>query len=99
MYSKAAEDEDKKMVERWHKDADGILIFVSPQTDRHPCYFVQTGTLQTGLFSAAVAALLATTVQDLRQDPQDTSSFYLGNIYEVLADQNVTRASIPPPSR
>jgi hypothetical protein len=30
MYSKAAEEEDNKMVERWQKDADGILIFVSP---------------------------------------------------------------------
>jgi hypothetical protein len=30
MYSKAAEEEDRKMVERWQKDADGILIFVSP---------------------------------------------------------------------
>jgi hypothetical protein len=30
IYSKAAEDEDNKMVERWQKDADGILIFVSP---------------------------------------------------------------------
>jgi hypothetical protein len=29
MYSKAAEEEDNKMVERWQKDADGILIFVS----------------------------------------------------------------------
>ena len=29
IYSKAAEDEDNKMVERWQKDADGILIFVS----------------------------------------------------------------------
>jgi hypothetical protein len=29
VYSKAAEDEDSKMVERWQKDADGILIFVS----------------------------------------------------------------------
>ena len=31
IYSKAAEDEDTKMVERWQKDADGILIFVSPR--------------------------------------------------------------------
>lgn len=31
MYSEAAEDEDNKMVERWQKDADGILIFVSPR--------------------------------------------------------------------
>ena len=31
MYTKAAEDEDNKMVERWQRDADGILIFVSPR--------------------------------------------------------------------
>jgi len=30
IYYKAAEDEDNKMVERWQKDADGILFFVSP---------------------------------------------------------------------
>jgi hypothetical protein len=30
IYSKAAEEEDNKMVERWQKDADGILFFVSP---------------------------------------------------------------------
>jgi hypothetical protein len=30
MYTKAAQDEDNKMVERWQKDADGIIIFVSP---------------------------------------------------------------------
>ena len=52
---------------------------------------------QTGLFSAAVAALLGVTVQDLRPNSQDTSAFYLGNIYEVLADPNATRASIPSP--
>jgi hypothetical protein len=33
IYSKAAEEEDNKMVERWQKDADGILIFVSPWVD------------------------------------------------------------------
>ena len=31
MYSKAAEDEDNKMVDRWQKDAEGILFFVSPR--------------------------------------------------------------------
>jgi hypothetical protein len=30
MYVKMAEEEDNKMTERWQKDADGILIFVSP---------------------------------------------------------------------
>ena len=29
MYSKAAEDEDDKMILSFQKDADGILIFVS----------------------------------------------------------------------
>jgi hypothetical protein len=28
MYSNFAEDEDKKMTDRWKKDADGIIIFV-----------------------------------------------------------------------
>ena len=37
------------------------------------------------------------TVQDLRPNSQDTSAFYLGNIYEVLADPNVTRAPTPSP--
>ena len=29
MYSKIAEEEDDKVTDRWQKDADGILIFVS----------------------------------------------------------------------
>ena len=39
MYSKAAEEEDNRMVDRWQKDADGILIFVSPRV-ANPCRFV-----------------------------------------------------------
>jgi hypothetical protein len=35
IYSKAAKEEDNKMVERWQKDADGILIFVSPRVGIH----------------------------------------------------------------
>jgi len=30
-YSKLAEAEDNNMAKRWQKDADGILIFVSPR--------------------------------------------------------------------
>jgi hypothetical protein len=41
--------------------------------------------------------LLSISLQSLIPNSQDTSSFYLGNIYEVLADPNATRASIPPP--
>jgi hypothetical protein len=35
IYSKAAEDEDNKRVEHWQKDAEGIVIFVSPCVDIH----------------------------------------------------------------
>jgi hypothetical protein len=31
MYFKAAEEEDNKMADRWQKDAEGLLIFVSPR--------------------------------------------------------------------
>ena len=33
MYSKLAKEEDDDLVDRWQKDADGILIFVSPSVD------------------------------------------------------------------
>jgi hypothetical protein len=35
------------------------------------------------------------TIPDLKPNSQDTSNFYLGNIYGVLVDPNVTRTSIP----
>ena len=35
MYSKLAGEEDDEMVDRWQKDADGILIFVSSPIDTH----------------------------------------------------------------
>jgi hypothetical protein len=35
MYSKIAEEEDNKMAERWNRDADVILIFVSPRVSIH----------------------------------------------------------------
>ncbi|KAH9054561.1 hypothetical protein EDB83DRAFT_1124026 [Lactarius deliciosus] len=50
----------------------------------------------TGLFSAAVAALVAVSIQDLRPNSQDTSAFYLQSIYQLLADPNRTAVSIPP---
>jgi len=53
--------------------------------------------LQTGLFSAAVSVLLAVSVQDIRPNPQDSSAatFYLANIYQILANSNIT---VPPTS-
>ena len=37
MYVKMAEEEDNKMTERWQKDADGILIFVSSTLHATAC--------------------------------------------------------------
>ncbi|KAH9955112.1 hypothetical protein BGW80DRAFT_376507 [Lactifluus volemus] len=50
-----------------------------------------------GLFSAAVAALLTLTVQDLKRDPQEMSAFYLENIYKLqfLGDFNASRPFTP----
>ncbi|KAI0247178.1 hypothetical protein BJV78DRAFT_1157378 [Lactifluus subvellereus] len=55
------------------------------------------GIILVGLFSAAVAALVAATVVDLKQNPQDTPAFYLENMYklQVLADPNISRPFIP----
>ncbi|KAF8260514.1 hypothetical protein EI94DRAFT_1748217 [Lactarius quietus] len=52
----------------------------------------------TGLFSAAVATLISVSIQDVRQNPQDTSNFYLANIYQAIADPNRPNISnsLPP---
>ncbi|KAH9983058.1 hypothetical protein BJV74DRAFT_777884, partial [Russula compacta] len=76
MYLDRAEEEDKKMVESWKGDADGILVF-------------------TGLFSAAVAALLAVSIPNLQQNSQDISAYYLAQIYKQTSQSNGSNVSIP----
>ncbi|KAI0265744.1 hypothetical protein BGY98DRAFT_536508 [Russula aff. rugulosa BPL654] len=50
----------------------------------------------TGLFSAAVAALLVVSIPDIRPNSQDTSAFYLAHIYQQSSTQpNGSRPSIP----
>ena len=100
MYLEMATEDDKKMVEIWKADADGILIFVC--LCLLLCYFTPTQSPQTGLFSAAVASLISVSIQNIQKDPQDTSNFYLANIYRTLADPNRSNISSslpasPPP--
>jgi hypothetical protein len=45
IYSKAGGDEDNKMVDRWQKDADGILIFVSPHVAIHISSYIDWTTV------------------------------------------------------
>lgn len=54
----------------------------------------------SGLFSAVVTAFLTVSVQDLRPDPQDKPTFYLENIYQLLADSDRTDVpTLPTRSR
>jgi len=65
--------------------ADEVLISVS----RHSTYDLSTDINPlSGLFSAAVAALVAVPVQDLKPNSLDTSASYLANIYQILANSN-----------
>ena len=50
IYSKAAEEEDNKMVERWQRDADGILIFVSPRIDIRLSLHMSWNTVDRSIF-------------------------------------------------
>ena len=51
MYTKAAEDEDNKMVESWQKDAKGILIFVSHCVDIHTILCINWNIVDWSIFS------------------------------------------------
>jgi hypothetical protein len=53
------------------------------------------GETQSGLFSATVAALLTVSIPDLKPNPQDTSAFYLRNLYQLSANPNASYPSIP----
>ena len=51
IYSKAADEEDNKMVERWQKDADGILIFVRLCVLIHIFFHVNGNTVDRSILS------------------------------------------------
>lgn len=51
MYSKIAEEEDIRMAEGRHKDADGILIFVGPHIDLRASYYTHKFHLHRVVYS------------------------------------------------
>jgi len=97
MYLQTAEEQDKKLAEHWQANADGILIFVRLRP--LILFFALTHRPKTGLFSAAVASLLSVSIQDIRPSSQDTSNFYLANIYQTIAAPNQfnTSSTLPSP--
>ena len=96
-YSKTAEKEDNKVVERWQRDAQGILIFVSLRVAFRSIALMESWNTQAALFSIVVAISVTISVQDLRPRSQDDSAFYLQNIYQLLANPNVYNTFTPPP--
>ncbi|KAF8475135.1 hypothetical protein DFH94DRAFT_635628, partial [Russula ochroleuca] len=49
-----------------------------------------------GLFSATVGALLTTSIPDLKPNSQDTSAFYLENIYQLQFNTTISHPSTTP---
>ena len=95
IYSKTTEKADNKIVERWQRDALGILIFVSLHVAFRTVLMRQL-KLQTGLFSIVVAILVTISIQDLRPRTRGDSDFYLQNIYQLLASSNIYDSLTPP---
>ena len=102
MYSKIAEEEDTKIAERWQKDTEGIIIFVCSSVYSMAVVRANREDTQTGLFSAVVATMIAISIQDLKPDPQDTSAFYLKQIYLIQVNPTASHpsnssAAVEPP--
>ena len=98
MYLEMATEEDKKMVEDWKADADGILIFV--RLSSH--LVLKTDSIVADRFILCFCCIIdLLSIQDIQQNSQDTSNFYLANIYRTLADpsqSNPTSLPKSPPS-
>ena len=77
-----ADEPDKAMVERWKTEMDGILIYVRPARS----YLVHTLIeLQTGVFSATVAAFLIESYKTLKPDPGEATTRLLQQVTQQLA--------------
>jgi Family of unknown function (DUF6535)/WW domain len=103
MYQSMTEEDDKQRAERWLKDADGILVFVRTSVSLIFHTASRIGSiLQTGLLTVAVVTLLTVTIPNLRQDPQETTAFYLTQLFQLqlAAYENRSTPFIPdqPPT-
>ncbi|KAH8993082.1 hypothetical protein EDB86DRAFT_3078935 [Lactarius hatsudake] len=102
-------DEEAKCVGNDNDDRDGTGLFsmylkMAREEDRIMANSLKADAdrvlIFSGLFSAVVTAFLTVSVQDLRPDPQDKPTFYLENIYQLLADSDRTDVpTLPTRSR
>jgi hypothetical protein len=94
MYQNMTEEDDKQRAKRWLKDADGILVFVRTSVS----FIFHTASsigsiLQTGLLTVAVVTLLTLTIPGLKQDPHETSAFYLTQLFQLQLHAYETRST------
>jgi len=87
MYSKIAEEEDDKMVERWQKDAEGIIIFVRPDF----CFQTPNKRLPKSHIDWSILCGSSYTSDGLDAGPQAKLTRY----FRVLSRENVSAPSRP----
>ncbi|KAF8485302.1 hypothetical protein DFH94DRAFT_624919 [Russula ochroleuca] len=85
MYLESAIAEDKNIADKIAEDEKMVESW-KKDADRMLVF--------TGIFSAAVAALLVVSVPSIQQNPQDISAFYLAHIYQSSLP-NGSQAFIP----
>lgn len=87
MYSNIAEEEDDKMVERWQKDAEGIIIFVRPDF----CFQTPNKPLPKSHIDWSILCGSSYTCDGLDAGPQAKLTRY----FRVLSRENVSAPSRP----
>ena len=73
VYSKAAKDVDKNMAEHWQKDAEGIVIFVSPGVHIHTSSHINRNALDRSILCRSLCPSCY-----FRPGPETKQSGYLG---------------------
>ena len=89
-----AAEEDKKMTDNWKADADGILIFVSSHSTSDLSMHVNPKIKDWFILCCRCYIGSGVCAGPQAKFP-DISSFYLANIYQILANTNGSLVLIP----
>ncbi|KAI0246124.1 hypothetical protein BJV78DRAFT_1135861 [Lactifluus subvellereus] len=95
MYLERADEEDKKMVESWKGDADGILVFVGPRPTSNTSHVWTLKGCRLVCFLLQLQHC-SPSVPDIRPNSQDTTAFYVASMDQLLSQNNGINISIPP---
>ena len=93
-YNKVSQEFDEKKLEKWNKDLEALLLFVSLELGGGLCSEM-TQNPQAALFSAIVTAFLITSLNDLGPNYQQQSALLL---YQSLNGRDPNQASMSDPT-